>query len=414
MRTIKQTNTQRPLINKSEVCTKLVIAGGAALIGYVLFCRKKKREEKSHARKKEIEHEYWKRKQEERKNTTTAENKESEAEPKFSYEPQDESINEVIERAKDFTQQELFGDYLRTGDICVIFSPPGEGKSAFTMQIAIGVATSKGTKWFDGNDGENAPQTVIMYDAEQEDYDIKKRYGQDGMEWPANLRRSKIRTFESKDKLLYDVEQRVSKLYSDATIIIDNLTAVCPSMQGDDVRNFYDALKAYKESAKNRGVRVTYILVQHTTKELSYPLNLSQMAGSSNISNFATAVYAISPTRCGNNTKMLVCLKRRDKAKSDKATVMHLEEHPFLHFVFDKEEQQSEVMPRKIKASSPKSSNKEAKEKKESSPTMKKQILELLASNPDLSDEEIIEKVGCGPKHLYNTRKLLTPPTTEE
>ena len=388
-------------INWGDFKTKTLIAGSSAFIGIVAFWVKAKIRERSMKVRKEMGMKMYQERMALRDKDSNTDGTTIVEQDQYSYEPQDETLNEVIERDKQAANPEhLFGDMLSSGDICVIFSPTGEGKSILAMQIAIGIATGEGAKSFNGKDAEKAQQNVIIYDAEQGDHDINSRYGMATFPYPECLVRSKEHTFESSKRLLYDIGKRVGTFTSDATVIIDNLTAICPSLQGDSVRDFYNSLKEYKDKAMLKGVRVTFIIVSHTVKEYAYPINITAMSGSVNIANFATVVYAISPTRFGSDTKMLVELKHRGKAKNDMGIVMRIVDTPYLHFAYDREEEQTAAMPQKGKANSAtKNKYSQAASDKRAESEKKKQVI-LQSHENGKKNKDIAADVGVSATYV--------------
>lgn len=247
---------------------------------------------------------------------------------------------------EESSQRELLAGLFRPGERVVIFSRTGQGKSTFVTQLGITVATGCQSDIVPSARTTHIPQSVILYDAEQDYEDMHDRYGKYGFEFPHRLRRINDCYFDSAKALGNDIARRSEKLMSDTLIVIDNITAICPTFAAEKARDFYRVLQNIQIKAKGRSVTITFVLVGHTTKDYSGgPIELGHLAGSSNIVNFATSVYALAATRFGESIRMLKVLKSRKGPKEGKVSILQVTDSPYLHFQYVRDENEADALP---------------------------------------------------------------------
>ncbi|MCQ2267850.1 MAG: AAA family ATPase [Bacteroidaceae bacterium] len=259
------------------------------------------------------------------------------------------SLNEVLKVCKPSVP--LVGNLIRSGERVVLFSFTGQGKSILAMQWAIELASGVKSSIQPSNDETQLTrkQLVVVYDAEQEADDLYLRYGKRGYVFPENLTHIGGFTFSSSEELLLDIKTRVSGFGSDGVIIIDNITAICPSFSAERAREFYCGLKAIQAEAQNRSITITFIIVGHTTKSQDWQaLTESDLAGSVNLSNFATSIFALGPTKWPD-TKLLKQLKGRKVGTKSTVSILQIQEEPYLHFEYLREEDEAAALKPKPK-----------------------------------------------------------------
>lgn len=248
-----------------------------------------------------------------------------------------ESLNETISKNGYGSKgMRMVGDLIRYGGINLFFSPTGEGKSVLVMQLAIDISSGQGSLILPEKERKAMrPMLTIVYDEEQDEDDIKERYGQNNVHYPENLKRIESCMFDDEKQLLNDIDKHVKEVSYDVCIIIDNITSIIPTMSNNKVRKFYNRLKQIQKQKKDSGFRVTYIIVAHTIKGYSYPISLRDLAGGANISNFLNRAIALLPTKYGEETKILKVLKARDTLKGN-GKVIKMVKEPYIHFEYEK------------------------------------------------------------------------------
>lgn len=281
--------------------------------------------------------------------------------PDILTEVEEETFNDVIERAKEAgTSTKRVCGPIRPGERIIIAGSAGHSKSLLAAQMGIDAALKRPTNLFPEEEGvELVRQTVILYDAEQEDDDMCDRYGRHDFIYPVNLKRVRYADFDTEDQVVTDVEVRVGKHVmngdSNITVILDNITAFFSVVSGEKIRKFYKSLQSIQARIKAIGGCVTFIVLTHTTKvEDHQSVSKRDVNGNANISNFATRVLAIRPTNLGKEYRMLKELKNRKDPEHDTVSILKICDEPYVHLEYQGNSNEAEVLPVKPKAKKPK------------------------------------------------------------
>lgn len=250
-----------------------------------------------------------------------------------SYVPKEESLNDIS--AKDIKDAiDLIKNILVVEGVLVVFGLPGHGKSTMVMQMLIEIAAGKDSSLWPGA-VPLSPVKVIIYDAELRESQIKKRYCKYGFEFPDNFKRIEDpKVIHSGTTVIRDIKRVVKNANSNLVIAIDNLTKIFDSMSPSEISAFYKALDDIHSESASRGISTTFIIVGHTTKADPYSApEMSDLYGSSFISDFTSTIMAFWPSSYGNDTKFVRILKNRDNDYDDqKAYLMKRQEKPYLSF----------------------------------------------------------------------------------
>ncbi len=241
----------------------------------------------------------------------------------------------------------LVGGLIRGGERVVIFSPTNQGKSILSMQMAIDIAGGTTSELVEQDD-VHPEQEVFIYDAEQDDFNIKQRYGGYD-EYPENLHRVSNCSFGKISELIKDIEHRLhnTSVSRDVTVVIDNLTAISSDMSAEDSRLFIEELKRLKMEMLAKGHFLTFIIVGHAIKTDDYSTpSLSFLRGSSNLTNLADSVFALWPTNLGEEYKMLKIAKARCIKRDGTVIVLRRISDPYLHFEFERRAAEEDVLPK--------------------------------------------------------------------
>lgn len=226
----------------------------------------------------------------------------------------------------------LVGDMIKLGDRVVIAGTPGAGKSTLVHQLADDISCGKESKLLPKGSGFSKGQPVFLFDSELDSDDRMERDGR--ATFNDRLIRMDDFSFPTVYYALDDAYNRVMNLNEDATIIYDNLYAMFPTMTSDQTKDLLEGFEKIQKLAGERGVKITFIIITHTTKDFSGVPEMSDIAGSANLSRFARSVYILAATK-HNGEAILVNTKCRHSGKND-ISVLNMATEPLLHLEFKK------------------------------------------------------------------------------
>lgn len=246
-------------------------------------------------------------------------------------EPDEASFWEDVENAiKNGVPVYLISTEIVVGSRIIIFSGPGIGKSIMVVQMAFSIASGNKCGLFP-NEVQCEPQQVLLIDTEQEAEDLYIRYANSLSEIPHNITRASNCNFNSPDEVASYIWKKVSVWTSNGTVIVDNITSAFSLQSPEKIRLFYGQLRAIQGEMRNRGVKITYIMLCHETKS-SKKLTLKSIQGSGNLGHFATAVYGLERPEEGL-VELHVLKNRRSRNEGD-AYLEELYETPYFHFEY--------------------------------------------------------------------------------
>lgn len=205
----------------------------------------------------------------------------------------------------------LVGNIVAMGDLCVLVSQPGVGKSILAFQMGDDIAGGKVSKLFPAPSESPTPQLVFYWDAEMDSDDMKERYPQ-GLS--GNLIRFSQCNYRNGFHLLKHIYDEVSPYGTDVTAIFDNWKALCPRI---DAYYFMTGLRRLQAQFEEKGAHLTIIIVIHTTKEAckKYEVDLGDVAGAAEITRFAKTVLFVNPVIDSLGVVQLHDAKRRRAKK---------------------------------------------------------------------------------------------------
>lgn len=223
----------------------------------------------------------------------------------------------------------ICGKIIKAGDRLVLVSPPGSGKSAWATQVGICVSEGRDPEFIENGNKGNTPQIVEYYDAELDSDDRSQRYGGYSVSPLFHFHDNcKYRSFYY---LLKDIYDRTVNLTSDAMVIIDNVYGVMPSMTTNETKIFLDGLDIIQRRLLAKEVRLTIILVTHSTKDTSGVPTMKNVAGSAHFARFAKSIMFLYNRSDGNT--VLITNKRRYLGDKN-AYIMKISGDRYLHFDF--------------------------------------------------------------------------------
>lgn len=239
---------------------------------------------------------------------------------------------DIANAVKNGAPVKMCGGHIHEGERAVFVSGPGVGKSISAVQLGICFGAGQPCGLFPG-ENESGPQKVLLIDAEQEDEDLFLRYGEMADSVSENITRMSNCHFNSPEEACETIKEVVSDWNGNGTVIIDNITALFSLQSAEKVRSFYGMLKGIQTSAKERGFKLTLIIICHEAKSAT-KLTLKSIQGSGNIGNFATSVFALGHSSIGDNKRYLKVLKARRGPKIGNVYLLDLVTKPYFHFEY--------------------------------------------------------------------------------
>ena len=266
------------------------------------------------------------------------------------HEPEVMSLNQLGEvNCADLTP--VMGRLFYAGDIVFLFSVANKGKTIAGIQMAMDLASgAKST--MTPSDDTSSLQRTIYFNFEMRKEQLKRRYfnSDEKTVYPDNLELVFCNgVFNSPNDMLDDLALRVEQANEDTTIFIDTITDICPSFFANESAKVIGSLRTIQENAKrNNGIRITFVLLGHAIKKNAWErIEMRDLSGSSNQANLADSVLAIGVTKFGKDVRYLKVLKARNDELNEKVFVEKTVATPYLHFEFNGEMEESEVLPLK-------------------------------------------------------------------
>ena len=239
--------------------------------------------------------------------------------------------------ANELDGDRLFDKIIHKGEIGMIFGPKGCGKSIVTDWIALNIADGKNIPVFGGvEENAIAKTTVLDYDLELNDKDIYRRFGKYGFQLPENFIRHDKTQVKSTEDILCDIYKNVKQAHRGDEIfsVIDTITKVGDITCSQSIKQFLENLEKITHEASSKGIILTTLLVSHPTKDCKPgdSLELSDAAGSTDLTRFLNYVIAIESTRISKEHIILKALNIRGEIEPENVVILKIEnEVPFVH-----------------------------------------------------------------------------------
>lgn len=227
----------------------------------------------------------------------------------------DKTANEWLEIGSKIPDpKSLFGNIWHEGEVGILFSNTGKGKSILAVQLAD--AISKGKPML----GENIDKYKVLYfDFELSTKAFQKRYSMSNTDlysFSDNFIRIEIDRDKNSEDNKVSFEQliidsiTIQALKNKATaLIIDNITYLAASNEKS-----HEALELMKIILKlSREYSISILLIAHTPKRDIYsPIQLEDLAGSKALSNFVDICFCIGESVKGDSVRYIKQLKNRN------------------------------------------------------------------------------------------------------
>jgi len=287
----------------------------------------------------------------------------------------------------------LFDELWFENELCIFFADTNVGKSILAVQIADAIARGQPMEGFRL---EGPPRPVLYLDFELSDKQFEKRYSeeyQNHYPFSQNLMRAGFSPGLSQLKirssaLFSEVEEHLLKTGC-RIVIVDNLSY----LSEDALENAQEANALMKElKVLKERLGLSILLLAHTPKRLRHkPLGKGDLAGSSGLSRFADALFALGASTTEKNRRYLKQLKVRSaEFQYGASNVIELEikkDTNFLglHFLgYGEERHQLKV---------------------EDYSELEGAILELRRDKPKYTQAEIARELGCDAMRVSRTLK---------
>lgn len=243
-----------------------------------------------------------------------------------------EDFNDAVYNHPDEVFAWLLGNVVKAGGINGLIGPKGIGKTLCLTTIINCIAKGIPLDLFvsDPSKPYNQPaQKVFLYDLEMQYEDLSERNGKHGYEFTNIKRNTKMYNVNS---WLRSVRKAANGLTEDATIVLDNVTRLKDDVtQPIIAKRLFDGVKNIRDDAKGRGIKLTFILVAHTTNDWNdwVPLTLKAAAVADSFTTGLDSISFIGKTKYEDRVLFKVYNQRHGRY-SDKVALLRFVDKPFL------------------------------------------------------------------------------------
>lgn len=208
----------------------------------------------------------------------------------------------------------LFSELWHEGELCILFSSTGLGKSVLAVQI--GNSISSGSR-ISGFKNETPAQTVLYFDFELSDKQFEQRYSKkygNHYLFDENFIRIELNPDADKPEKQTEEEYLINSIERciDDTgtkiLIFDNLTYL-----RSDTEKAKDALPLMKKlKTLKKKYDLSILALAHTPKrDASKPITKNDLSGSIMLMNFCDSSFAIGASTLDSNVRYIKQIKER-------------------------------------------------------------------------------------------------------
>ena len=244
-----------------------------------------------------------------------------------------QTLQESINSAPDSISWTVY-NRIRKGAIAVGFGQKGHGKSWLAKDFAYSIATGQPLAMFPDSKPTDQ-QEVILCDLELTDGQRKIRWY--GCDVPSNVRLCGDKRRIEAGVLLNKAFEMAEERGRDCTIIIDNVTKFRSNIASrEDVAKLYELMESIQGKAEESGYTITFILLAHTTKNTPdwKSLDITDVKGAGELTIQADYVFALGPTKLGEDYKLYKELNNRDVEELDGVIVVKRVKTPYMHLEY--------------------------------------------------------------------------------
>lgn len=208
----------------------------------------------------------------------------------------------------------LFSNFWNEGEIAILFSGTGAGKTILSVQIADAITTGKSSNGFQC---EIPPQQVLYFDFELSEKQQQKRYSnnfEDNYQFSDLLKRIEIHPDAedfTEEGLYYSIEDAIETTGA-KILIVDNITYLKNNLETS--KDALPLMKHLKRLKKKHDLSI--LALAHTPKrDLTRAITVNDLAGSSQISNFTDSIFTINFSAKDTSLRYLKEIKTRQSEK---------------------------------------------------------------------------------------------------
>lgn len=223
------------------------------------------------------------------------------------------TANECIKEAKLKPKPKpLLNEFWSEGEISILFAGAGIGKTVLAVQIGSDIASGNNSR--QGFNNQSQQQVVLYFDFELSDKQFEKRYSnnyENHFLFDDNFIRIEIHpdAEDFSEKQLYDSFEEAIKNYNAKVVIVDNITYLKSNLETSK-----DALPLMKKlKSLKRKYNLSLLVLAHTPKrDNSREVTINDLAGSSQLSNFADSIFTINKSSIDIYKRYIKQIKARN------------------------------------------------------------------------------------------------------
>jgi len=234
----------------------------------------------------------------------------------FNLKPANQWLEDAEKRPE---QRALFGDFWLEGELSILFSDSGRGKSTLAVQIAEAIARGKPIPPMESS---CEAQSVLYFDFELSEKQFAARYSavdEDGKRhryrFSDNFLRAQTALHSELPPGFKTVTEFIQHSFTELlrqtgarVVIVDNITFLKGA--NENASAAAQLMKTLKHLKEYYGLSI--LVLAHTPKlPFTSPFSLNDMQGSKMLSNFADNVFALGDSHQAKDLRYLKHLKPR-------------------------------------------------------------------------------------------------------
>lgn len=346
---ISESIQQNPQIKKGLFKAGTGVLSGFTGLAFWSFKRNKHKQDEQEKREKELEQakeleriktEGYEERLSLRQSKHNKNNEESHT--KRTTASESDTLADIDERVGELPEAIIPGA-LFPGDICTLAGENHSGKSALLYHIGLRLAKAENVGITESGIIPSSRYDVLMYDRENSDATLKKRYGR--IEAP-NFRIIRGKDFKLIEELLDDLELQLERIPKGKILIcIDNASAFKMPTSGNKITDFYTRLQSIINEANSQEKQLTVIIAVHLSAKNNSAKSSARVLGATQLISGASANWYIKSTRFGKKYKILKVEKNRIEDCPEQALLLYINGLTPLAFEFKQMIDEGDAIP---------------------------------------------------------------------